>query len=68
MRRKGAIDKNLKEFRRLILAKDKDVASKLIPSIYQALDKAAKTGYIKSNTSSRLKSRIMRARKKLDNV
>lgn len=66
VRRKGAIDKNLKNFRQLIVAKDKSSAVKLIPAVYQALDKAVKTGYIKANASSRLKSRAMNALKKLD--
>lgn len=65
LRRKAAIDKGVKEFRRLVAAKDKAGAEKLIPTIYKALDKAAKTGYIKANTASRTKSRVMAAVKRL---
>lgn len=65
LRRKAVIDKSVKEFRRLVAAKDKAGAEKLIPTIYKALDKAAKTGYIKANTASRTKSRVMAAVKRL---
>lgn len=59
LRRKATIDRELKEFRKLVVAKDKKGAEKAIPTLYKALDKAAKTGYIKYNTASRMKSRAM---------
>lgn len=65
IRRKSTIEKQIKEFRKFISAKNKVAAQKLIPSIYQALDKAAKTHLIKENTASRTKSRVMAALKKL---
>jgi ribosomal protein S20 len=65
LRRKAAVDKGLNEFRRLIVAKKKAEALKLIPTVYQALDKAVKTNYLKANTASRLKSRAMASLKKL---
>ena len=65
IRRKSEIEKNIKAFRKLVLAKNKAKATKLVPVIYQALDKAVKTGYIKANASSRSKSRVMAALKKL---
>jgi ribosomal protein S20 len=65
LRHKSQIDKSLKAFRAMIAAKDKAGASKLIPSIYKSLDKAAKVGFIKPNASARLKSRAMAALKKL---
>lgn len=65
LRRKNAIEHEIKAFRRLIAAKDKLGAEKLIPDIYQALDKAAKTGEIKPNAAARTKSRAMAALKKL---
>lgn len=65
IRRKVAIDKNLKDFRKLVVAKDKVGAEKLLPLVYQALDKAAKTGQIKHNASARLKSRAMASLKKI---
>jgi small subunit ribosomal protein S20 len=68
LRRKGAIEKILKEFRKFrkrVSAKDKTAAAKLIPSIYQNLDKAVKTDYLKANAAARTKSRVMAALKKL---
>ncbi len=65
LRRKNDIDRDLKSFRKLIAKKDKSGAEKLISTVYKSLDKAVKTGYIKANTSSRLKSRAMAALKKL---
>ncbi|MDE2041178.1 MAG: 30S ribosomal protein S20 [Patescibacteria group bacterium] len=65
LRRKGAIEKQLKEFRRFISAKDKSGAEKLVSPLYQALDKAVKTDYLKANTAARLKSRAMASLKKL---
>ena len=65
LRRKADIEKNVKAFRKLVLAKNKAEATKLVPVIYQALDKAVKTGYIKANASSRSKSRVMKALAKI---
>ncbi|MEN9524574.1 MAG: hypothetical protein RL536_643 [Candidatus Parcubacteria bacterium] len=65
LRRKNTIEKQMKEFRKLVSAKNKVEAQKLVPSIYQALDKAAKTHFIKVNTASRTKSRVMAALKKI---
>lgn len=67
LRRKSAIEKQLKDFRKLVVAKKKAEAEKMIPSLYQALDKAVKTNYVKANTSARLKSRAMASLKKLSN-
>lgn len=65
MRRKSDIEKNMKAFRKAVAAKNKADAAKLIPTIYQVLDKAVKTGYIKPNAASRSKSRAMAALKRL---
>jgi ribosomal protein S20 len=65
VRRKATVEKVIKEFRKHIAAKNKTAAAKLIPSIYQALDKAVKTDFMKQNTSARTKSRVMAALKKL---
>ena len=51
----------LKQIRGLIIAKKKEEALKLLPQVYQAIDKAAKRGVLKKNTASRKKSRISRA-------
>ena len=65
LRRKNAVDSELKSFRKLVAAKDKSGAEKAMPGLYQALDKAVKTGFIKPNASSRLKSRAAAALKKI---
>ena len=50
----------VKDFRKLVAAGKKDDAKKLLPRLYQALDKAAKSGVIKKNKASRLKSNTTR--------
>lgn len=65
LRRKGAYENEVKSLRRFIAAKDAKGATKLMPTLYQALDKAVRTGYLKPNTAARLKSRAMAAVKKL---
>lgn len=42
----------------LVSQKKIDEAKSLLPQIYQALDKAAKVGFIKKNAASRKKSRM----------
>jgi ribosomal protein S20 len=66
LRRKGAAEDELKAFRKLVVAKDKKGAEKLLPAVFQALDKAVKTNYLKPNTSSRLKSRAAASLRKLE--
>ncbi len=50
--------KAVKDFRRLISAKRFDEAKKELSHVYQVLDKTAKSGIIKKNSASRLKSRL----------
>ena len=57
LRRKAAIDSNIKKFRKLLTEKKVDEATALLPIVHQAFDKAAKIGYIKANTAARGKSR-----------
>ncbi len=47
----------LKETRALAIGEKTEDAKKKLPSVYKALDKAAKTGLIKPNTAARKKSR-----------
>lgn len=61
IRTKAAIDEPLKQFRKLISTKKFDEAKNLVPTLYKALDKAAKRNYIKKNTAARYKSRAMHA-------
>jgi ribosomal protein S20 len=65
LRTSAAITDPLKKFRKLVVAKDKKAALALAPTLYKALDKAAKRHYIKKNTASRSKARIMSAINKL---
>ena len=65
LRTKSDIEKNIKAFRKLVIAKNKVEATKLVPVIYKVLDKAVKTGYIKANAGSRSKSRVMKALAKI---
>lgn len=55
---KNKIKNLIKEARTFILQKKIEEAKKLLPSIYEALDKSAKVGVIKKNTASRKKSRM----------
>lgn len=50
----------VKEFRQAVAGKNFDQVKTLLPKVYQALDKAAKTNAIKKNRASRLKSRLTR--------
>ncbi|MBI3442971.1 MAG: 30S ribosomal protein S20 [Candidatus Sungbacteria bacterium] len=64
IRRKTAYRAALKEVKKLIASAHIAEAEKLVPKIYQTLDKAAKTMAIKKNKASRLKSRIVKAIKR----
>lgn len=57
LRRINAYKNILKEFKKLATSGKKDQAVKLLPKVYKVLDKAAKSGVIKKNKASRLKSR-----------
>lgn len=59
--RKKRIAKATKKQLKLLITENKiKEAETLLPRIYKALDKAAKTGVIKKNTASRKKSRIVK--------
>ena len=60
IRRKTAYRDALKEVKKLIASANIAEAEKLVPKIYQTLDKAAKTFAIKKNKANRLKSRIVK--------
>lgn len=55
---KNKIKNLIKEARALVLQKKVNEAKKLLPDIYEALDKSAKVGVIKKNNASRRKSRM----------
>ncbi|OGN16531.1 MAG: 30S ribosomal protein S20, partial [Candidatus Yanofskybacteria bacterium RIFCSPHIGHO2_02_FULL_46_19] len=54
----------VKEFKKLVVAGKFDDAKKILPLVYKKLDKAAKSGVIKKNKASRLKSRATKLLKK----
>ncbi len=60
LRKITAYKSMVKDFRKLVTAGKKDEAKKMLPRVYQVLDKAAKSGVIKDNKSSRLKSNTTR--------
>ncbi len=68
LRRTKDVKETLKEVKKLVATKTKEgkaEAEKLMPKMYQAIDKAAKRGVIKKNTASRKKSRIMKMIQKI---
>ncbi|MCL5017459.1 MAG: 30S ribosomal protein S20 [Patescibacteria group bacterium] len=57
-KQKMAFKKLIKDYKKLVAAKDLKKAEEKLPSVYKALDKAAKTNLIKKNNASRTKSRL----------
>jgi small subunit ribosomal protein S20 len=68
LRRQVAIETPLRQFKKFIASKKVGEAKALIPALYKALDKAAKTGAIKANTAARRKSRLMKALRKIEST
>ena len=58
LKRKNAMKLLVKQTRKLAGAEQKEEAVKLLPKLYQAIDKAAKRGIIKKNAAARKKSRL----------
>jgi small subunit ribosomal protein S20 len=58
LKRKDAISDVVKKLKKLVLAKDIKGAEALLPTAFQAIDKACKTKLIHKNTASRKKSRL----------
>jgi small subunit ribosomal protein S20 len=63
-RRRRAMRQSVKQFQNLITEKKFADAQKMIPELYQSIDKAVKGAIIKSNTGSRKKSRLIALLKK----
>jgi small subunit ribosomal protein S20 len=61
VRRKDTLRDTTKSLMKALSAKDLKGAEKLLPEAYKAIDKAMKTGVIKSNTADRKKSRLAKA-------
>lgn len=47
-----------KKFKKLVAENKPEEARVFLPQVYKALDKMAKSGYIKSGRASRIKSRL----------
>ena len=60
IRRKNALHDAVKDVARAAAAGDSAAAAKLLPAAYQAVDKAAKRGVIKSSTAARKKAGLAR--------
>lgn len=60
VRRKAAIERVVKNIKKLVAEKKMDEAKKLIPLAYKAYDKAAKEHTIKKGAAARKKSRLAR--------
>jgi small subunit ribosomal protein S20 len=58
LRRKKTLADVVKNYKNLVTAKKLAEAKKLVPSLYQALDKAAKRGIINAGAAARRKSRL----------
>jgi small subunit ribosomal protein S20 len=61
LRRKSAMNDAVKNIKKHVAAGQTKEAETLLPSAYQAIDKAAKRGVIKANTAARKKSRLAAA-------
>jgi small subunit ribosomal protein S20 len=57
-RRNNAMERAVKGIKKLITANKIKEAEKMLPEVYKAIDKAAKTKFIKKNAAARYKSRI----------
>jgi len=57
-RRSNAIEKSAKAIKKLITANKIKEAEKMLPELYQAIDKAVKVKFLKKNAGARYKSRI----------
>lgn len=65
LRRLTKMRKLIKQARDLIKQGKKEESLKILPQVYQAIDKAAKRKVIKKNTASRKKSRLAKAINKI---
>jgi small subunit ribosomal protein S20 len=61
VRRNTAMRDVVKDIKKALIAGEVAKAATLLPTAYQAIDKAAKRGVIKRNTADRKKSRLAAA-------
>lgn len=60
-RRKKTMKDAVKDMSKLVLAKKQKDAVAMLPTVYKAIDKAAKEGTIKKNTAARMKSQAAKS-------
>lgn len=65
IRKKVILHDAVKDFRTQVAKGAVQEAEALIPTVFKAIDKAAKTGVIKGNTADRKKSRIVASLKRV---
>ncbi len=56
---KETLNKTVKQFKKLVTAKNIKEAQALVAQLQKTIDKSTKTGLIKKNTASRKKSRLV---------
>lgn len=61
--RKKTMKDEMKKVERLVREKKVDEARKLVPKVFQVIDKAAKKGVIKKNNAANKKSRMSKITK-----
>ena len=61
LKQSRSLKDEIKSFKKLVIAKNKKGANEILPKVYKALDKAAKTNLIKKNNATRLKSRLTKS-------
>ena len=64
VRRKAELHDAVKSFRTAVTKGTAQEAEALLPTVYKAIDKAAKRGVIKTNTADRKKSRLVASLKR----
>ena len=57
---KSALRTKMRKVREAIKSQDREAAAKMLPGLYQVIDRSVKKGAIKKNTGSRYKSRLSR--------
>ena len=62
-KKKDNLKEAVKKYRKMVTAKTMDEAKKLLPGLYQIIDKSAKSNIIKKNTADRMKSRLSKLTK-----
>lgn len=65
LKQMDAMKKELKKFKKFVVAKNKTDALKTLPQVYKSLDKAVKNHLIARNKVARLKSHLTKAVNKI---